>query len=366
MDQPETFLDGLVQAIVRAASYNSLDQEAPVAILWPDEVGDWEPFIPSLRARLPVYSLGPYAREQMSGPVPWLRCAVASVLPDVPPADVIPVVYLPGVSARQLRGAERAPDRLVLLAELRYRSVLWTQRDGRDWTIATFLQSAEDGLGIPIRNDDATLSTLRRVSAALAKVTLSRLREDAPWKAKDLDALIGLPTTSEPDIGALIKRGESAQLEFKSTARWDFKNNRKFPVLEQVIVKTVAAFLNSYQGGTLLIGVEDDGTIHGIEDDYKAWSRPEKQNPDQYELWLTGDLLLKAFGKEFAPYIKVTFHHLDSHVVCKVDVAPAPMPAYAREKKDGRDEENFYVRTGNQSPALSVREAVEYIRKRWG
>ena len=37
--------------------------------------------------------------------------------------------------------------------------------------------------------------------------------------------------------------------------------------LEEVILKTVAAFANS-QGGTLLIGVDDEGTILGLEQDY--------------------------------------------------------------------------------------------------
>jgi len=39
-------------------------------------------------------------------------------------------------------------------------------------------------------------------------------------------------------------------------------------VLETAVLKTIAAFLNSAEGGTLLIGVADDGTIHGIESDY--------------------------------------------------------------------------------------------------
>ena len=65
----------------------------------------------------------------------------------------------------------------------------------------------------------------------------------------------------------LIKRGESKTLEFKSTLRWNLKENRqddKF--ITHAVLKTVAAFLNT-DGGDLLIGVADDGAIVGIEAD---------------------------------------------------------------------------------------------------
>ena len=50
--------------------------------------------------------------------------------------------------------------------------------------------------------------------------------------------------------------------------------------MEQVIVKTVAAFLNS-QGGDLLIGIQDDGSIFGIEADQRLWKQ-DQRNRDTY------------------------------------------------------------------------------------
>jgi predicted HTH transcriptional regulator len=41
-------------------------------------------------------------------------------------------------------------------------------------------------------------------------------------------------------------------------------------VLKKVILKTVVAFMNSY-GGTLIIGVEDNGTVCGIEGDFETF-----------------------------------------------------------------------------------------------
>ena len=91
-----------------------------------------------------------------------------------------------------------------------------------------------------------------------------------PVKDAALDAYRALgPGPDDTEIVDLIKRGESAELEFKSSARWDMKENKKNKEMEQVIVKTVAAFLNS-DGGTLLIGVADDGTPLGLAHDFQT------------------------------------------------------------------------------------------------
>jgi hypothetical protein len=60
------------------------------------------------------------------------------------------------------------------------------------------------------------------------------------------------------DIDGLVARGESDLVEFKSSARWDYREQKVNKALEHVIVKTLASFLNG-KGGTLLIGVDDAG-----------------------------------------------------------------------------------------------------------
>src|SRR3546814_8950266 len=65
----------------------------------------------------------------------------------------------------------------------------------------------------------------------------------------------------------MIFEGESEELEFKQTLRWDVKEGRVNKDLEAVVVKTVAAFGNSIDGGTLLIGVADSGDAVGLEQD---------------------------------------------------------------------------------------------------
>jgi|YNPBryunderm2012_1023409.scaffolds.fasta_scaffold01651_5 hypothetical protein len=367
MNQAETFLDILVAALERAGGYNRLTEEPPAAILWPDRERAWASLVPRLRARLPVLTLGPYEPEQASGPVAWLRCMVARSLPGCPPPGVTPVLYLPGAGSQDLRNPGKRIADLAALVDLIYRGALWCDPDGRDWTIASFLADRTHGLGVEVRHDAATSAAMQRTLSQIAGLPVARLREDAPWRASDFDALIGYHgVRNETDVRQLIAQGESAELEFKATARWDVREGRKSAVMEQIIVKTVAGFLNSQSGGTLLIGVRDDGSIHGLADDYQAW-KAEKRNKDSYELWLM-ELLLGACGRELAPFIKPAFHTIEGKEICQLTIYPAPKPVFAREKdaKSGELDEVFYARTGNATNKLNNRALLEYVRIRWG
>lgn len=173
------------------------------------------------------------------------------------------------------------------------------------------------------------------------------------------------PLTGDPEIIDLITQGESAQLEFKSSARWDMRENKKNKEMERVILKTVAAFLNSYQGGTLLIGINDKGEVIGLNHDYQT---VQKKNRDGYELFLTNDLLLKELRKDLAPYIRVTFHEVEGKDVCRIILNPSPRPVYVKLKdpKSGQTKECFFIRTGNSTSKLdSPREIHNYGKNRW-
>ena len=77
----------------------------------------------------------------------------------------------------------------------------------------------------------------------------------------------------------LIARGESSSLEFKSSLRYDRERGVVNKELTKAVAKTIAGFLNG-EGGTLLLGVSDEGGITGIEDDLATLRRP---NADGFE-----------------------------------------------------------------------------------
>ncbi len=172
-----------------------------------------------------------------------------------------------------------------------------------------------------------------------------------------MDALISEPAaTEELSIEELIKLGESATLEFKSTLQWDVVQGKQATHLRFMVLKTIAAFLNS-AGGTLIIGVEDDGNIWGLEKDLKLV--PGK-NLDGFEQQLM-NLISSHIGTAYAGLLKTRFAEIDGNVICAVDVERAPEPAYVEDSKG----KTFYVRMGNTTRSLDVHEVHSYIQTNW-
>lgn len=160
----------------------------------------------------------------------------------------------------------------------------------------------------------------------------------------------------------LISEGENEEVEFKETLRWDIRQDTVNKDLENVILKTIAAFANA-QGGTLLMGVKDDGEIAGLERDYKSLGGGGK---DKFELHLS-NLMRKVFGQSFtATKVAVAFPEVSGVEICSVEVKPANSPIYLKlPSKGGSPQEKFYVRSGNSSPELPLSEVQSYISERF-
>ena len=54
-----------------------------------------------------------------------------------------------------------------------------------------------------------------------------------------------------PSVKEILTEEENRYLEFKSSLRWDYRQEKVNPELEKVIMKTIAAFGNT-DGGILL------------------------------------------------------------------------------------------------------------------
>lgn len=163
-------------------------------------------------------------------------------------------------------------------------------------------------------------------------------------------------------VPELLARGESERVEFKSTARVNLHTGAKDDRMEQVIAKTVCGFLNS-DGGTLLIGVDDEGTPLGLAADLGTMKSPDI---DRYELWLR-DLLTTCLGQTAAASVSVEFVGVPAggteQQVCRVTCHPAPVPVYLRPGKGAAAE--MWLRAGNSTRKLGVDEATEYVMHRW-
>ena len=167
-----------------------------------------------------------------------------------------------------------------------------------------------------------------------------------------------------PSLDSLLEDDENRYLEFKSSMRWDYRQEKTNPELEKVILKTLAAFGNT-DGGILLIGVDDDKNIIGLEKDFQTLKRPDS---DFYEIHLR-NLLHREMGVKYvSKHIRTQFETAaNEQVVCKIKVIPGDEPQYLKVKdKNGKQDEKFYVRSGNSSQEISsMSEITDYINKRF-
>ena len=185
--------------------------------------------------------------------------------------------------------------------------------------------------------------------------------------AKHLNAFLEKITETEEIVASvslaeMIANGESDELEFKSTLRWDTKERCINKKLEDIILKAIAAFGNSH-GGTLLIGVDDDGEVLGLENDYHSLGDIDR---DKFELHLR-NLLNQQFGTgTVTSKIQILFHEVEDKEVCQVDVAPVNEPLILKLKdKNGQLIEKFYARSGNSSQEIPLSELSAYMKERF-
>ncbi len=181
------------------------------------------------------------------------------------------------------------------------------------------------------------------------------------------------------DPKALIEEGEGAFLEFKETLRYDTRKGEVNKEMERAVMKTLVGFLNA-NGGTLIIGVNDNGKVTGLESDYKTLP---KKNRDGLENHI--NMLVKTMiGLAFSKYIDIKFDRIKSKIedgdedgkiagkenivekildICMITVNEAHKPAYL---SNGDKKEDFYVRVGNTTQPFSMSEASDYIKNKWG
>ncbi len=154
------------------------------------------------------------------------------------------------------------------------------------------------------------------------------------------------------ELEQLVDSGESDGVEFKSTLRVNLHTGKVDKKIENVCLKTVAAFLNS-AGGMLLIGVDDAGCSLGLASD-------GFKNEDK--LLLHWNNLFNAYlGTEYAQYVRAEIKELRGENILLVQSLMSPRPVFfARD-----NEEVFYIRTGNSTQQLKPSEILAYIDQRF-
>ena len=202
-------------------------------------------------------------------------------------------------------------------------------------------------------------------------------------KVELIDGQIGnLQFASSPEndlqmIKNRLNTRENQLVERKSTFAFDIDENKRNDDLKTVLAIAVASFMNS-DGGFVYVGVRDDGTPIGLENDYSIAG----SDNDGFE-----GVLRQFFNKVLTETISQTsltfsFPIIDNIEICEIYVKPSNKPIFIKPKfgnvvyegkkelicqsKKQREFEDFYIRRGNSHYLVErFSEFYDYILSRF-
>lgn len=150
----------------------------------------------------------------------------------------------------------------------------------------------------------------------------------------------------------ILRMGENDQIEFKSSIRTNLFTNQHDKRMEYSLLKTIVSFLNT-KGGTLLLGVSDNGEVLGLEDDnFKNEDKIRLHLSMLFESYLESDLI-----KEI-DFETVSINH---KTIVRVLCGRAKKPVFLNH--EGLEE--FFVRIGPSSVKLSGSKLIAYVNSRF-
>jgi predicted HTH transcriptional regulator len=160
------------------------------------------------------------------------------------------------------------------------------------------------------------------------------------------------------DYSAIIDGGENESLEFKSTFYFNKNENKPDKSMKMAVIKTIAGFLNT-AGGRLLVGVEDNGNIFGLEKDYEVNFRKDRD----------------GFLQDFRTTLNQFFDDgtIQRHIFYKIEVIREKEILVVNIEKSREaiflkkeQQKILYVRRGNKTDNLTdVEDIHRYITDNW-
>lgn len=277
-------------------------------------------------------------------------------LPDDNLEAFIPISRFISFKAEQIIFSESQPARSFFILEKGHVRLNFSRREPVDLNPGQMF------------GDWAIINDTVRLATAVAKSNASVLEIDAARffdhgcispaislqvvKAIARKLILRIQSRSQISTRILIEHGENEQVEFKSTLRKNLKTEAKDPAIETAVLKTIAAFLNS-RGGTLLVGVQDNGGISGIGPD-------EFVSSDKYLLHFS-HLLDNRLGTHINQHIHYDLVKMGDEFVLRVDCDPSARPVFVKDA----NMEYFFVRNGPSTISYSLSQAVAYIRERF-
>ena len=292
-------------------------------------------------------------------------------------------VYLPEMSGRQLaitnkediQGKEQYYFQLVVNTEVvlpEYLASFFNSKLGKTylesnkkiWTIPRLHIKTLRGMEVrvpSIEQQKEIVRNMKRVNELKEKIEdfASNLSINPISDHKTLnkvDSMMDIISQlSDSDlVRSIIRRGEDISTEFKQTLSLDVAKQTKEKYITESALKTISAFFNT-KGGDLVIGVDDDMNITGIDHELDKFHKGEN---DKF-LNTFKDLFKKHIGPEYYPFINQRIITINDKKVFLVSCDPTDKEVFM----NGID---FYVRTTPATDKLEGPSQIDYIRTRFG
>lgn len=165
----------------------------------------------------------------------------------------------------------------------------------------------------------------------------------------------------------IINRGESHQVEFKSSLLYNFNTGKAGISVKYIIAKTICSFLNS-DGGVLLVGVRDNGDIQGLDYDYSLF--PDKENLKDEILKQVDSLIAYFLSFSIMPLLNCEIVKIDNKDVLVVLVNKSENPVLLTNRRDGVIKNEIFVRLNASTHEYridngkDIKDMIEYFVNR--
>ncbi|MEK6909364.1 MAG: ATP-binding protein [Nanoarchaeota archaeon] len=157
---------------------------------------------------------------------------------------------------------------------------------------------------------------------------------------------------SSDKIRSMIEKGEGPKLEFKSSIRTNLHTNLIDKNMENAILKTIVAYLNT-DGGILIVGVSDKGEILGLEKDAFV-------SEDKLRLYVN-NIIKDYIGAQFMHFVHYDLFEIDSKKILKIECTSSNKRVFLKDN----GQEDFYIRNGPSTIKLYGNSLVDYINDKF-
>ena len=153
---------------------------------------------------------------------------------------------------------------------------------------------------------------------------------------------------------------EDKKNEFKSTLRWNTKTDTSDGKdrQEHSVIKSIAAFLNTHWW-QVIVGIEDNKNIYGLEKDYNLISSKESTREKQRDLFKQrfDQIITNNFWDEKKSIINISIQEINQQDIAIIYVEKSNIPTYIKQTNE------FYIRWEAWTKLLEWSAILNYIKE---